>query len=190
MTRSTGSSQDRRQHHRVHRSGHILRNRGEQASGDADVQDCQFRYRVQLYPREAFPPEIHGSHPYCLRNNQDARPQGVITLKSDQRDGLACENASLTHAGMLGEKEAQRLATKVAKTHGGGTPAKTVMPGPSVEDTPKTLIATQKHSMTVTLHQPSAPPVSWWPMRERGPQTKRFGWTRMMLTKSFVLVWS
>jgi hypothetical protein len=26
-------------------------------------------------------------------------PRGVITLKSDQRDALACENATLTHAG-------------------------------------------------------------------------------------------
>jgi hypothetical protein len=54
--------------------------------------------------------------------------RGVITLKSDQRDALACENAALTHA-------------KVAKTHGGGTPAKTVTPGPSAGDTPKTLVA-------------------------------------------------
>jgi hypothetical protein len=54
---------------------------------------------------KAFPPEIHGSHPYCLCNNQDARPQGVITLKSDQRDALACENAALTHAGRFGEQE-------------------------------------------------------------------------------------
>jgi hypothetical protein len=66
---------------------------------------------------KAFPPEIHGSHPYCLCNNQDARPQGVITLKSDQRDALACENAALTHAGKFGKEEAQKLAAKVAKTH-------------------------------------------------------------------------
>jgi hypothetical protein len=26
-------------------------------------------------------------------------PKGVITIKVDQRDALACENASLTHAG-------------------------------------------------------------------------------------------
>jgi hypothetical protein len=31
---------------------------------------------------------------------------GVITLKLDQRDALACENATLTHAGRFGEKEA------------------------------------------------------------------------------------
>jgi hypothetical protein len=31
--------------------------------------------------------------------------RGVITLKSDQRDALACENAALTHAGRFGEKE-------------------------------------------------------------------------------------
>jgi hypothetical protein len=33
-------------------------------------------------------------------------PRGVITLKSNQRDALACKNAALTHAGRFGEKEA------------------------------------------------------------------------------------
>jgi hypothetical protein len=26
-------------------------------------------------------------------------PKGIITIKVDQRDALACENATLTHAG-------------------------------------------------------------------------------------------
>jgi hypothetical protein len=77
-------------------------------------------------------------------------PRGVITLKSNQRDALACENVALTHAGRFGKEEAQKLATKVAKTHGGGTPAKTVMPEPSVRGTSKTHVAKQKQSMTVT----------------------------------------
>jgi hypothetical protein len=75
-------------------------------------------------------------------------PRGVITIKSDQRDALACESASLTHAGRFSQKEEQDLAVKVAKTHGGGTLAKTVMPGPLVGDTPK--IPVTKQSMTVT----------------------------------------
>jgi hypothetical protein len=33
-------------------------------------------------------------------------PKGVITLKSDQRDAVACENAALTHTGKFGNKEA------------------------------------------------------------------------------------
>jgi hypothetical protein len=45
-------------------------------------------------------------------------PWGVITLKLDQCDVLACENATLTHAEGFGQEEAQRLAAKVAKTHG------------------------------------------------------------------------
>jgi hypothetical protein len=48
-------------------------------------------------------------------------PRGVITLKSDQRDALACESTTLTHAGRFGNEEAQKLAMKVDKTHGGGT---------------------------------------------------------------------
>jgi hypothetical protein len=42
-------------------------------------------------------------------------PKGVITLKSDQRDVVACENAVLTHAGKFGNKEAQDLAVKMAR---------------------------------------------------------------------------
>jgi hypothetical protein len=77
-------------------------------------------------------------------------PRVVITLKVDQCDGLACENVALTHAGRFGQEEAQKLAAKVAKTHGGGTPAKTVTPEPLAGDTSKTLEAKQKQSMTVT----------------------------------------
>jgi hypothetical protein len=75
-------------------------------------------------------------------------PRGVITLESDQCDALACENVARTHAGRFGEKEAQNLAAKVAKTHGGGTPARMVTLRPSVGDTPKMLVA--KKGMTVT----------------------------------------
>jgi hypothetical protein len=77
-------------------------------------------------------------------------PRGVITLKSNQRDALACENAALTHAGRFSKEEAQKLAMEVAKTHGGGTLAKTVTPRPSAGDTSKMPIAKQKQSMTVT----------------------------------------
>jgi hypothetical protein len=45
-------------------------------------------------------------------------PRGVITLKSDQRDAQACENAALTHTGRFGQEEAQKLVVKVAKTWG------------------------------------------------------------------------
>jgi hypothetical protein len=51
-------------------------------------------------------------------------PKGVITLMSDQRYALVCKNASLTHVGWFSEKEAQELATKMAKTHDGSTPAR------------------------------------------------------------------
>jgi hypothetical protein len=50
--------------------------------------------------------------------------KGVITIKSDQQDTLACENATLTQAGRFGEKVAQEQAANVAKTQGGSTPLK------------------------------------------------------------------
>jgi hypothetical protein len=42
------------------------------------------------------------------------------------------------------------LVAKVAKTHGGGTPTKTVTLGPSAGGTSETPVAKQKQSMTVT----------------------------------------
>jgi hypothetical protein len=42
-------------------------------------------------------------------------PKDVITMKADQRDALACENATLTHAGRFNEEAAQDQATKVVK---------------------------------------------------------------------------
>jgi hypothetical protein len=57
-------------------------------------------------------------------------PKGVITLKSNQRDALACENKTLTNIRRFGEKEAQELAAKVAKTHGGSTPVRIVASKP------------------------------------------------------------
>jgi hypothetical protein len=75
-------------------------------------------------------------------------PRGVITLMSDRHDALACENTTLTHTGRFSEQEAQNLATKIAKMHGGGTSARTVTPGPVVGDTLKMPVA--KKGMTVT----------------------------------------
>jgi hypothetical protein len=114
--------------------------------------------------------------------------RGVITLTSDQRDAIACENVALTHAGRFDKEEAQKLAIKVAKMHGEGTSAKTVMPGPSARDTSKMPVAKQKQSMTViptsiqrTTDQLVADEI-------KGPQTKRFRWTLVMPTKSFISV--
>jgi hypothetical protein len=41
-------------------------------------------------------------------------PKGLITIKVDQWDALACENTTLTHIGCFSEKAAQEQATKVA----------------------------------------------------------------------------
>jgi hypothetical protein len=41
-------------------------------------------------------------------------PKGLITIKVDQWDALACENTTLTHIGCFGEKAAQEQAAKVA----------------------------------------------------------------------------
>jgi hypothetical protein len=51
-------------------------------------------------------------------------PKGVITITSDHRDAVACENAALTHEGKFGNKEAQDLAVKMAKIQQGNTPSR------------------------------------------------------------------
>jgi hypothetical protein len=61
--------------------------------------------------------------------------RGVITLKSDHCDALACENVTITHAGRFGKEEAQ----------------KTMTPRPSAGDTSKIPTAKQKQSMMITL---------------------------------------
>jgi hypothetical protein len=49
-------------------------------------------------------------------------PKGVITIKADQRDALACENATLTQVRRFCEKAAEAQVAKMAKTSGSGNP--------------------------------------------------------------------
>jgi hypothetical protein len=63
-------------------------------------------------------------------------PKGVITIKADQRDALACENATLKHDRQFCEKAAQEQAAKIAKTHDGSTSFKSLVPKPSMIDSP------------------------------------------------------
>jgi hypothetical protein len=64
-------------------------------------------------------------------------PKGVIILKSNQRDALACENVELTHTEWFSETEAQELTAKIAKTHEGSTPVRMVVPKPPIGGTPQ-----------------------------------------------------
>jgi hypothetical protein len=45
-------------------------------------------------------------------------PKGVITIKADQRDALACQNASLLHTQCFDDKMTQEQSAKAAKTQG------------------------------------------------------------------------
>jgi hypothetical protein len=112
------------------------------------------------------------------------RPKGVITLESDLRDALACENATLTHTGRFGEKEAQELAAKMAKMHGGSTSTRMVVPKPPAGGTPDRLQRRRAHSWAPC--QTSPPPINRWMIRRRGSWTRKFRWTPMTPTRSFV----
>jgi hypothetical protein len=63
-------------------------------------------------------------------------PKGVITIKADQRDTLACEDTSLSHAGRFGEKAALEQAAKAAKMNGGSTPSKMSASKPPIGNSP------------------------------------------------------
>jgi hypothetical protein len=78
-------------------------------------------------------------------------PKGVITLGSDHRDAVACENASLTHARKFGNKEAQDLAIKMAKIQQGKTPSRIATPGSAAEDTSRPVTLTKG----ITVASPS-----------------------------------
>jgi hypothetical protein len=64
-------------------------------------------------------------------------PNGVITIKADQRDAMACENTSLSHADRIGVKAAQEQATKAAKVKGGTTPSKILASKPPIGNSPR-----------------------------------------------------
>jgi hypothetical protein len=68
-------------------------------------------------------------------------PKGVITIKVNQRDTLASENATLMHAERFGKKIAQEQAAKIAKTHGGSTSFKLLMPKPLMINSPRPPLA-------------------------------------------------
>jgi hypothetical protein len=63
--------------------------------------------------------------------------KGIITLKADQRDVLACENASLSHADRFGEKAAQEQEDKAAKIKCGSTPSKISASKPPISSSPR-----------------------------------------------------
>jgi hypothetical protein len=84
-----------------------------------------------------------------------AGPKGVITLKSDQRDAVTCENAALTHARKFGNKEAQDLAVKMARIQQGNTPSRIAMPGSAAGGTPRPITSKKGITMASPSNQPA-----------------------------------
>jgi hypothetical protein len=60
-------------------------------------------------------------------------PRGIITLMSDHRDAIACENVALTQARKFSNKEVQDLAVKMAKIPQGNTSSRISMPASVTE---------------------------------------------------------
>jgi hypothetical protein len=83
-------------------------------------------------------------------------PKGVITLTSDHRDVVACENVALTHMGKFGNKKAQDLAVKIAKIQQGKTPSRIATPGSAVEGASRPATLTKGITMASPSNQPAA----------------------------------
>jgi hypothetical protein len=83
-------------------------------------------------------------------------PKGVITLKSDQWDVVACENAALTHAGKFGNKEAQDLAVKMARIQQGNSPSRIATPGSAAGGTSRPITSMNGITMASPSNQPAA----------------------------------
>jgi hypothetical protein len=83
-------------------------------------------------------------------------PKGVITLKSDQRDAVACENASLTHVGKFSNKEARDLAVKMARIQQGNTPSRIATPGSAAGGTLRPITSKKGITMASPSNQPVA----------------------------------
>jgi hypothetical protein len=82
--------------------------------------------------------------------------KGIIILKSDQRDVVACENATLTNIRRFGEKKEQELTMKVAKAHGGRTPIRTGVSKPPAVGTHQPPPEKKNTFLGATSNQPSA----------------------------------
>jgi hypothetical protein len=67
--------------------------------------------------------------------------KGVITIKADQCNALACENLTLTHPGRFDKKPTQEQAAKLVRTHGGSTSFKSPAPKPLTIGSPRPLSA-------------------------------------------------
>jgi hypothetical protein len=83
-------------------------------------------------------------------------PKCIIILKSDQRDVVACENATLTNTERFSEKKEQELTMKVAKAHGGRTPIRTGISKPLAVETHRPPPEKKNTFLGTTSNQPSA----------------------------------
>jgi hypothetical protein len=112
-------------------------------------------------------------------------PKGVITIKVDQRDTLACENATLTHVGCFSKMAMQDEAAKVAKMQGGSTPLRSVAPSHQ-SPAPLDLLQQRKAHM-LPHHLFSSSLISRQMTRRRGLITKRLWLTLAIRKRGFGL---
>jgi hypothetical protein len=80
----------------------------------------------------------------------------AVTLTSDHRDAVACENAALTHAGKFGNKEAQDLAVKISKIQQGNTPSRIATSGSAAEGASRPATLMKGITVASPSNQPAA----------------------------------
>jgi hypothetical protein len=87
-------------------------------------------------------------------------PKGVIIIKANQLDALACKNASLSHVGCFGNKATQEQVAKAAKTHSGSAPQKTSASKPLTSSTPQASVGTTSQKGINTTSVSALPPAN------------------------------
>jgi hypothetical protein len=80
----------------------------------------------------------------------------VITIKSDQRDALACENAALSQVERFEAHAAEQQAANVAKTPSDNTQGKPPAPKPPTSGTPRPPSAKKGTHVASGSNQPPA----------------------------------
>jgi hypothetical protein len=93
---------------------------------------------------------IHTAHVTMKMPGQ----KGMIVIKVDQCNALACENTTLTQAGRFGEKVTEAQVAKMAKTSDGGTPFRSQAPKPQTTGTPQPPLAKKGTHVASGSNQP------------------------------------
>jgi hypothetical protein len=140
--------------------------RRQQVPRDANIRRFKLRHWLQLHPGRPFLLKFMVIIYTAYATMKMSKPKGIITIKVEQLDALACENTSLSHVGQFGNKAALDQATKAAKTQGGNAPSKTSSYKLPTSSTPRASTGTTSPK-GVNIALASTLPPAYWKMDKK-----------------------